>query len=499
MKTEKKRSGVRFALLLLIAVLCVLLCAGCGKSGQTTAEATEPEISDGKNPVRTADGATVSFDPAGLGFTGLVNRAYLHALKTAYGENNVKVGVLCAPTDSLTGNTVGASAETTVKLVSDALETAGDDYRFTCVVTGIGEKYDKSYSAVAYVEVSGKILRCAAYSAQKNAISLAAAAETAYLDLHDARDATYKNAVTVDGKTKYSPYTEEQRELLFTYRFPYAFTVMSYNVEAYDLEDHWEGRTPDKALETILEESPDVVGLQEINEEWNPKIVTFARAGGYSRLMGEYCEDGFEKNEILFKTSKFVKIDEGTKIFKQLGAEMNIPNPENVDMEVDNHGRAFHYAVLEQKATGKKILFVNTHLHYGTTGSGAEEHDKMRRYQISVLMAWLETQKANYPNQIVTGDMNSNYTSVQGGRNMKVFTDSGFAMTLQSAERKPDVDGTITASNRTGRETRYVFDYVLTKGDFKIATYTVVDNKIDHDGESYPSDHLPVMAKMCFR
>ena len=499
MKTEKKRSGVWFAALSLIAVLCVLACAGCGKSNQTTAEATEPEIAGVTDPVRTVDGATVSFDPAGLCFTGLVNREYFDALKTAYGEDNVKAGIMVSPTDSLSGNTINASGETTVRYKADALETAGDDYRFACVVTDFGEKYDKSYSAAAFVEVYGKILRCAAYSAKRNAISISAAAETAYLDLRDAQDETYKNAVTVDGLTKYSPYAKEQRELLFTYRFPYAFTVMSYNVEAYDLEDHWEGRTPDKALETILEESPDVVGLQEINEEWNPKIVTFARAGGYSRLIGEYCEDGFEKNEILFKTSKFTKIDEGTKIFKQLGAEMNIPNPENVDMEVDNHGRAFHYAVLEQKATGKKILFVNTHLHYGTTGSGAEEHDKMRRYQIRVLMEWMAEQAATYPDQIVTGDMNSNYTSVQGGRNMKVFTDSGFAMTLQSAERKPDVDGTITASNRTGRETRYVFDYVLTKGDFKIATYTVVDNKIDHDGESYPSDHLPVIAKMCFK
>ena len=498
MKTEKKRSGVRFALLLLIAVLCVLACAGCGKSNQTTAEATEPEIADVTDPVRTVDGATVSFDPAGLCFTGLVNREYFDALKTAYGEDNVKAGIMVSPTDSLSGNTINASGETTVRYKADALETAGDDYRFACVVTGIGEKYDKSYSAAAFVEVYGKILRCAAYSAKRNAISISAAAETAYLDLRDAQDETYKNAVTVDGKTKYSPYTEEQRELLFTYRFPYAFTVMSYNVEAYDLEDHWEGRTPDKALETILEESPDVVGLQEINEEWNPKIVTFARAGGYSRLMGEYCEDGFEKNEILFKTSKFVKIDEGTKIFKQLGAEMNIPNPENVDMEVDNHGRAFHYAVLEQKATGKKILFVNTHLHYGTTGSGAEEHDKMRRYQISVLMAWLETQKANYPNQIVVGDMNAHYKSGDGKTTMTIYTSGGFGMTCTAAPIKGNVGGTLSKSSRTAQD-QWIFDYILTKGSFDALSYTVVDNKIDQDNTAYPSDHIPILSKIYLR
>ncbi|MBR5044829.1 MAG: endonuclease/exonuclease/phosphatase family protein, partial [Clostridia bacterium] len=474
MKTDQKRFGVLLAALLSVAVLCVLLCAGCGKTEPQTTnlpEATEPAIADGAaNPVAAADGATVSFDPAGLSFTGTVEKGYFDALTAAYGEDHVKVGFLCAPTDSLVGNNVTPSNEKAVKLEAGSYQAGADAYRFTCTLTGIQEKdYDKKYSAVAYVEVYGKILRCSTYSAQRNTISLTLAADAAYADLKDAEAGAYRHAVTVGDATKYSPYTAEQREQLFTYRFPNAFTVMSYNVEAYDLEDQWEGRNPDKALDIILEESPDIVGLQEINEEWNPKIVTLARAGGYTRLVGEYSEDRFEKNEILFKASKFVKIDEGTKIYKQLGAEMNIPNTENVDMAVDNHGRAFHYAVLEQKATGKKILFVNTHLHYGGTGGGHEEDDKMRRYQIRVLMAWMAEQAATYPDQIVTGDMNSNYTSVQGGLNMKVFEDGGFAMTLKSAEKKLDVEGTLTAMSRFGRETRYVFDYVLTKGDFGIA------------------------------
>ena len=504
MKTERKRFGVLFAALLSVALLCVLLCAGCGKTEpqSTLPEATEPAIADGAaNPVAVTDGATVSFDPAGLAFSGTVEKGYLDALTAAYGEENVKVGCLVAPTEALIGNNVTAENPNAVKLEAGSRQADGNAYRFTCALTGIREKdYEKSYSAVAYVEVYGKILRCSTYSAQRNVISLVKAADAAYADLSDAATGAYRYAVTVGEDTKYSPYTEEQRELLLAYRFPFAFTVMSYNVEAYDIADNgqWEGRDPDKALATVLEEAPDVVGFQEINEEWNPKIVALARDGAYNRLMGGYCEDGFEKNEILYKASKFTKIEEGTKIYKELGAEMNIDNSENVDMEVDNHGRAFHYAVLEQKATGKRFLFVNTHLHYGGTGGGHEEDDKMRRYQIRVLLAWMAEQAETYPDQIVTGDMNSNYTSVQGGLNMKVFTDGGFSMTFQSAEVTGDVGGTLGVSDRVKRE-KYVFDYVLVKGNIRTAYYTVIDNKTDKDGASYPSDHLPVIAKVCLR
>ena len=148
-------------------------------------------------------------------------------------------------------------------------------------------------------------------------------------------------------------------------------------------------------------------------------------------------------------------------------------------------------------ATGKKILVVSAHLHYGGTGAGHEEDDKLRRYEIRALLAWLETQRATYPDQIVMGDMNSHYKGGQGKVNMTVFEDGGFEMTCKEANVKGDVGGTIVKSSRSVRE-EYVFDYILTKGKIDAAYYTVVDNPIDTDGK-YPSDHIPIMAKIIFR
>ena len=277
------------------------------------------------------------------------------------------------------------------------------------------------------------------------------------------------------------------------------FSVMSYNIEVnnHNVQDGWEGRTPEKALNTVLCEAPDVVGFQEVNHEWDPMLSTFAALGGYTRLTGEYTSEyEFEKNEIFYKTSKFDLISEGTKSFRQTAIDLNVPNTENANQSLDTVHRIFHYAVLQEKTSGKRFLVVNAHLYYGATGSGAEEHDKVRRYEIRTLLAWLATQTANYPNQIVLGDMNAYFNSPNGGmQSMSIFADGGFERTAATAEVKGDVGGTTTGSARTERKP-WVFDYVLTKGNVETAYYTVVNNKIDNGETSYPSDHLPVLTKL---
>ena len=279
-------------------------------------------------------------------------------------------------------------------------------------------------------------------------------------------------------------------------------SVMSYNIEVYD--SGWDGRDPAKVAETILSESPDIVGLQEVNQGqshgWNDTLDSLAAAGGYTRLEGGYTgRHNFEKNEIFYKTSKFTKLAEGTKTFRQTASDLSVPNPEGADPDLSDIDRIFHYAALQEKSSGKKILVVNTHLHYGGTGSGHEADDKLRRYEIRALLAWLETQRGAYPDQIVMGDMNSHYKGGQGKVNMDLFEDDGFKRTNSSAVAavRDDIGGTIVKTQRSVRE-EWIFDYILVKGHIDTAYYTVVDNPIDTDGK-YPSDHVPVLAKVYLR
>ncbi len=521
MKTGKMRFAARLAAALLIVLTCVLACAGCGtstpdatgtKAAQTTTPtATAPSVDlGGADPVRTVAGATVALSPQGLRFSGVAEKVYLDALTAAYGEKNVKVGFLVAPTASLINGKIAPAGADTVKLDAGSVITVGPSCHFSSTFPVLSEdNYAKSYSAVAYIEVYGKILATSVYAAGQHDASLSGAADAAYLDVSNTLSDKYQYAITLDGKTRYSPYSEEERETLLSFRFPFAFTVMSYNVEAYDHKDEggWEGRDYAKALVTVREQSPDIVGFQEVNAEWETMMADLASQNGYTRLPGGYSADKFEKDEIFFKTAKFTLVSEGTKIFLTTATELNVPNTEKVSLLTDNHGRVFHYAVLEQKDSGKRFLVINTHLHYGGTGSGHEEDDKMRRYQLRILFAWIESQGEELPSDlIVMGDMNAHYKEGSpnngGTRTMQLFFDAGFERTAVSAAVKGDVGGTLNFYNRSARTNdkgeTWAFDHILTRGNIGTAYYTVVDNPIGA-GNTYPSDHIPVMATVSCR
>ena len=490
----------------------------------TTASATEP-IDIGVIPnVRTAGNASITFSPSiGLRYSGFVDKESIDALKDAYGADSVKVGLLVTPTENLTAHSLDFTVEALdaceeivgekyVQLTATLSESSSSDsYTVNCIMTGLEEQeYTCRYSTVFYVEVKGRILCYSTYLESTNSRSLSEVAEAAYLDFSDSKTGKYRNEVNITADiVKYSPYTPAQRETLMNVCYPHSFTVMSYNIAVYDSPSGgagWEGRDPAKVAETILSESPDIVGLQEVNQKgkegWDATLAALAESGGYTRLEGHYTRDGFEKNEIFFKTDKFTKVSEGTNTFKQTASDLDVKNTEGADNSLDKHDRVFHYAVLEEIETGRKILVVNTHLHYGGTGSGHEEDDKVRRLEIRTLLTWLERMSKNYPDQIVLGDLNAHYNpSVPnngGTLTMKVFFDGGFERTSDTAKIKGDLLGTLPAKNRTERDTRYTFDYVLTKGAFTTVFYTAVDNPIDA-GNTYPSDHIPVMARISLR
>ena len=283
---------------------------------------------------------------------------------------------------------------------------------------------------------------------------------------------------------------------------------MSYNIGVYDSPKGgagWEGRDPAKVAETVLTESPDIVGFQEVNQKgndgWEETLASLATAGGYTRLEGGYTgRYNFEKNEIFYKTSKFTKLAEGTKTFRDTAAELNVPNPEDADPDISKIDRIFHYAALQEKSSGKKILVVSAHLYYG--GMDEEDHI-LRRYEIRALLAWLETQRAAYPDQIVMGDMNSHYKTGQGKVNMNLFADDGFERTNSAAVAsvRGDVYGTFVKTvdeTKRAAQDEWIYDYILTKGNVKTAYYTVVLNPIDTNG-TYPSDHVPILARVYLR
>ena len=471
----------------------------------------------------TVAGAAVRLsEPTGLRFTGYIGKDYLDDLKATYGNANVKVGMFITPTDYLTDNSLAFTKEALDGCgalpegkkyrkinASTILETGdGAAYKINCVLANVMEaNYGRAFSAITFVEINGNTYYYSNYFEDDNSRSIARVAEAALLDVSDAQENEYQYPIA--STTYYSPYTTAQRTTLSGFRCAGSFTVMSYNIEVYDSKDGWEGRDPDKALRTVLDCSPDIVGFQEVNQVveknwlgitttndgWNDHLSVLT-SNGYTRLQGDTVEDGLERCEIYYKTAKFTMISEGTYRYKSVASSLSVPNTESADQSLDTHGRIFHYALLRQTETGKKILFINTHLHYGGTGEGHEGDDKVRRYEIRTLLTWIEAQSFDYDGIVIVGDMNAHYLRGNGKTTMDVYVNDGYNVTRDSAPVKGDTGGTL-ANGHTDRPV-YTFDYVLTKGGVSALSYTAVNNRIDNDYTSYPSDHLPIMSTLLF-
>ena len=448
----------------------------------------------------TVDGAAVRLNtPTGLRFTGRVGKNLLSELKEEYGKENVKIGMLITPTDYLTANSLDFTKEALdgcgalpagkkyVKIEATTILDDGAVWKFNCVLSNVLEaNYDRKFSAITYIEIKdhgdvGYVY--SGYLASVNSRSISYVAELALLDLSDTQADEYQYAVD----DKYSPYTSAQRETLAGFRT--AITVMSYNIEMNDHGD--DTRDPSKAVETILEYSADIVGLQEVDDEWNLSALT---AAGYAKVDGTHAGTNWEN--IFYKTAKFNKSGSGSVCFTTLPSSYPGVDAGGADMS-GKVNTGFSWALLEDNTTHKTILAISAHLHYRKDKSedfNSAENLAIRRYEIRLLCAWVADQ--TFDAVVIMGDMNAHYLSGGGKETINIFkNEGGFAVTRDTAAIKGDTYGTLANSGRTTRP-EWIYDYVLTKGNVDTVYYTVVDNKIDKGGTAYPSDHVPVMATL---
>ena len=500
----------------------------------------------GSRDTKTFSGASVRIsDPTGIRFTSEFRKPYIDALREKYGEENVKLGMIITPTDYLTSGVDFEMAAldacediTGTKYVKVNASVIHDDdpefYTINCALVNVKEgNYNRDFSARAYIEINGKIFKYADYNEEYNSRSIAYVAETAYGDVKAEADDEYKYPVVMGGVTYYSPYSTADKAIIagffnkdVTDTTVTSISVMTYNLEykrSNEANEVWEGRDPAVAVQTLIDANPDIIGLQEDTEDWNNYLEALKTAG-YANVAGnrKYNKftnkfgNGWAFNDIYYKTSKFELVTSGWDSFKNLAKTYTIEGYENTDMSIDTQGdaegwfsdedigRTFSYAVLKDKKTGAVVLYVNTHLHYGEGTGNEEKHADdhiLREYQSRLLAAWLADKSAEYPTQIVTGDMNADVSSNNGKLVLNGFADSGLSFAREEALVKGDTEGTLASSSTYLDRQKYVFDHIIYRNATAVE-YTVVNNMVDEyvngDGETvmrYPSDHLPVYAK----
>ena len=442
-------------------------------------------------------GAQVRMDePTGLRFTGVLGKHYVDGLRKTYGKENVTIGMLITPTDYLDGieftkdalDNSAALADYEYKYLeinATTILTKGNNYEVNCTIVNILKgNYNRAFSAILYIKITDGDTVSYSYSSYNsvyNSRSVAYVASLANSDMKEEQSGDYQYPVEdVYGKTMYSPYNTDQRTLLEAFSSAVTpFTVMTYNINI-------DATNSENILDTVKDAAPDIVGFQEDSKNWK-NILTELNKVGYSNVGGDSNND--EYLDIYYNNSKFAKVSDGALYYKDLKNTYSDVPLKGADLSLDQDsfstykGRYLRYVILKD-ASGTEILVVNTHLH---RGSNSAEDRLLREYQARLLKAWLDDMAAQYPNQIVLGDINDTPSE---NSIIELTKDGALSQARRTAFLKVDVGGTL--ANAEGRQS-YALDHVIYRGEnMKALEYSVIDNA--YNG-TYPSDHLPVMAK----
>lgn len=246
-------------------------------------------------------------------------------------------------------------------------------------------------------------------------------------------------------------------------------SVMSFNIKTTYPDDARRKRV----IETIRMYLPDMVGIQEAAPHWMSmlreglgSVYSFVGEGRDGGNVGEY-------NPIFYKKDKYELLESGTKWMS------STPDVKGSKYPTSSYPRIFTYAILKEKSTGEKFLYINTHFDHKSA--------EARKFQAGVLADFVS--KNSEYRILLTGDFNCASTENTFG----VIKSAGFKSSADVAFVKENLGATFHNYGSSSK----VLDYCFLKGDgIYIGKYKVVKDKID--GE-YPSDHFPLYVEFLFR
>lgn len=236
-------------------------------------------------------------------------------------------------------------------------------------------------------------------------------------------------------------------------------SIMSFNI----LTTKPDEARINRVVQTILNASPDTVGLQEASPYWIDVLKD--RLKDTYAYVGEGRDGGHngEYSCVFYKKDKFELLDTHTYWLSE--------TPDVVSWHPDSaYIRIMTYAKLRNKDSGQVFTHVNTHLD--------NESKEARIFQASVLMNF--TQEFKDMPVFITGDFNC----VSSEKTYKTVTDGGFydaALIAPTSERQA-----------TFPESGKVIDFCFCNEFVYPLEYEVIDDKIDGQ---HPSDHCPILVR----
>lgn len=242
--------------------------------------------------------------------------------------------------------------------------------------------------------------------------------------------------------------------------------VVSFNIRCCDDKDGHsiEERAP--RLKAILDPiEPDVIGFQECRRQWE-QILPEDYGKKYEIFLKHRGD--VESIPILWKKDKFNCLKKGYFWLSDTPEEQSKGWDELYDCY-----RICMYAVLEEKASGRRFTFMNTHFGFGDKGQ-CDSAELIYQYSKKL---------SDYPT-FITGDFNMEPNSPAYTAMTSHFTDVNTVT--------ENYDG-ITFHGYYVYGTPAHIDYCFTDKSITPLSYTLLDETFDN---KYPSDHFGLLLNL---
>lgn len=265
-----------------------------------------------------------------------------------------------------------------------------------------------------------------------------------------------------------------------------SFNVMSFNIRYDNPEDslnNWKYRK-EVAAQMIKDQKIDILGTQEVlHNQLNDLL---SQLPDY-KAIGVGRDDGKEDGEYSALFYNSVRFDAEKTGYFWLSETPDVAGSLGWDGACN---RVATWAVLKDKATGKQVFAINTHLdHVG----------KMARQEGVTLLIKRANEIGNGMPVVITGDFNARPESdviqhVLDTKNPIKMHDSHLVAKVQGE----NVEGewTFHGFGEVPMERRSFIDYIFVSEDIQVDEFVILPSKLN---DIYVSDHRAIVSKITIK
>lgn len=265
--------------------------------------------------------------------------------------------------------------------------------------------------------------------------------------------------------------------------------VVSNNILMHSITDSWNRPVTEDRLSLLIGMynliDADIMGFQECDELWRSRyhLDEEMLVLGYSKANTK----GASNAPIYYKTSRFTEVAAGSSTY------------DTSSLGSGYEARSYGWACLEEIATGKQIVVINTHLvwGWGSVNGASEQAIAYRNLSARQLVDLTKQMKTTYPNavSVVMGDLNS-YLDSEVCSILAADLNSARDTAAKTYNMKYNSDMDLPGQKPARGNPPKVIDHIYYSKDSSISAkyYEVTVSKYSYAF----SDHVPVLVDFAF-